>query len=44
MPLEPDDAQRLRAAERYLTLGLHLDANAQVEEIDPRRLGVNVGT
>ena len=35
MPLEPDDAQHLRAAEGYLTLGMHLDANAQLEEIDP---------
>src|SRR5688572_18094175 len=35
IPLTPDDAQRLRAAEGYLTLGMHLEANDELEQIDP---------
>lgn len=34
MPLEPDDAQHLRAAEDLVERGLYLEANAELEEID----------
>jgi lipopolysaccharide biosynthesis regulator YciM len=35
MPLSPEDAQHLTAAQGYLTLGMHLEANAELEEIEP---------
>jgi predicted Zn-dependent protease len=35
MPLEPEDQQHLTRAEGYLELGMYLDANAELEEIDP---------
>ena len=34
MPLLPDDQRHLTAAEGYAELGLYLDANAELEEID----------
>jgi hypothetical protein len=34
MPLIPDDQRHLTAAEGYAALGLYLDANAELEEID----------
>jgi tetratricopeptide (TPR) repeat protein len=33
--LEQHDQQHLQAAERFLTLGMYEDANAELEEIDP---------
>lgn len=35
MPLEPENAQHLTAAEGYLARRMHLEANAELEEIDP---------
>lgn len=35
MPVEPPDLQRLRAAQGFVELGMFLDANAELEEIDP---------
>jgi hypothetical protein len=35
MPLEPDDQHHLTVAEGYAGLGMWLDANAELEEIDP---------
>ncbi len=34
MPLLPDDQRHLTAAEGYADLGMYLDANAELEEID----------
>lgn len=34
MPLEPDDQRHLSAAEGYAALGMFLDANAELEQID----------
>jgi tetratricopeptide (TPR) repeat protein len=34
MPLNPDDQRHLTAAEGYAALGMYLDANAELEEID----------
>lgn len=34
MPLEPDDQRHLTAAEGFAELGMYLDANAELEEID----------
>jgi tetratricopeptide (TPR) repeat protein len=34
MPLPADDQRHLTAAEGYATLGMYLDANAELEEID----------
>jgi Tfp pilus assembly protein PilF len=34
MPLLPDDQRHLTAAEGYAALGMYLDANAELEEID----------
>ena len=34
MPLEPDDQRHLAAAEGFAELGMYLDANAELEEID----------
>ena len=34
MPLLPDDQRHLTAAEGYAELGMYLDANAELEEID----------
>jgi Flp pilus assembly protein TadD len=35
MPLESDDLQNLRAASGYSELGMNLEANEEVERIDP---------
>ena len=35
MPLTADDQRHLTAAEGYAALGMYLDANAELEEIDP---------
>jgi lipopolysaccharide biosynthesis regulator YciM len=35
MPLEPEDQRHLLAAEGYVEPGMHLDADAELEEIDP---------
>lgn len=35
MPLEPEDQRHLTAAEGYMQLGMPLDANAELEDIDP---------
>lgn len=35
MPLEPDDQRHLTAAQGYRELGMFLDANAELEKIDP---------
>jgi len=35
MPLEPEDLAHLTAAEGYVDLGMHLDANEELEQIDP---------
>lgn len=35
MPLQPEDQRHLLAAEGYVELGMHLDANVGLEEIDP---------
>lgn len=37
MPLEPDDLPFLLAAQGYLELGMFLDADAELERIDPER-------
>jgi Tfp pilus assembly protein PilF len=34
MPLNPDDQRHLTAAEGFAELGMYLDANAELEEID----------
>ena len=34
MPLNPEDQRHLTAAEGYAALGMYLDANAELEEID----------
>lgn len=35
MPLEPEEQSHLTAAEGYVELGMFLDANAELDEIDP---------
>ncbi len=35
MPLSTEDLKHLTAAQGYVTLGMWLDANAELEEIDP---------
>ena len=35
MPLSTEDQKHLTAAQGYVTLGMWLDANAELEEIDP---------
>ena len=35
MPLEPEGQKHLTAAQGYLELGMFLDANAELDEIDP---------
>src|SRR6218665_775142 len=35
MPISPKDQVHLTAAEGYIELGMHLKANAELEEIDP---------
>jgi tetratricopeptide (TPR) repeat protein len=35
MPLEQNDLQHLKAAHGYIELGMFLEANAELEEIDP---------
>jgi hypothetical protein len=35
MPLSPDDQKHLTAAEGFVELGMFLDGNAELEEIDP---------
>ena len=35
MPLVENDLKHLTAAQGYVELGMFLDANAEVEEIDP---------
>lgn len=35
MPLEPEDACHLRAAQGYVELGMYLDGNAELDELDP---------
>ncbi len=35
MPLEPDDQRHLTTAEGYLELGMYLDANQELERIEP---------
>ena len=35
MPSEPEDRRHLTAAQGYLELGMFLDADAELEEIDP---------
>ena len=35
MPLEPDDQKHLTAAQGFTELGMWLDANAELEDIDP---------
>ncbi len=35
MPLEPEDLHHLRVAEGYIDLGMFLDANEELEQIDP---------
>jgi len=35
MPLEPEDQNHLTAAQGYVELGMFLDANAELDELDP---------
>src|SRR4051812_46923521 len=35
MPLTDPDRSHVRAAQGYFELGMHLEANAELEEIDP---------
>lgn len=35
MPLDPDEQQHLTAAEGYVSLGMYLDADAELDRIDP---------
>lgn len=35
MPISPKDQTHLTAAEGYIELGMHLDADAELEEIEP---------
>lgn len=35
MPLDPDEQQHLTAAEGYVELGMYLDADAELDRIDP---------
>ena len=34
MPLDPNDQRHLQAAQGYIALGMHLDANEELEQID----------
>ena len=35
MPLEPEEQQHVTAAQGYVELGMYLDADAELDRIDP---------